>query len=80
MKYDRLNMGVFMMEKCEYCKDLNKEKNDIRIDGIYISGAGYYNYCIPIRCCPYCGTKLKKYMSSQEQKQARLNAKQKVEN
>jgi hypothetical protein len=46
---------------CKACKELNEEKNDIDIYGIHISGAGYYNYEMPIIHCPVCGTILDKY-------------------
>lgn len=46
---------------CEYCKELNTEPNRMYIDGLYINNAGYYNYRMPIICCPYCGKLLDKY-------------------
>ena len=50
------------MQECQYCKELNEEKNEIRVDEIYIYGnGGYYGWRCPIICCPYCGKKLKKY-------------------
>lgn len=49
------------MEGCKWCKELNAEKGEIRIDEIYIDIAGYYQYDCPIRHCPYCGKMLNKY-------------------
>ena len=46
---------------CKYCVELNEEKEKIRVDGIYINNAGYYNYNIPIIHCPKCGKRLDKY-------------------
>jgi len=46
---------------CKFCKELNEEKQNIRVDEIYINCAGHYNYSIPIICCPVCGTMLDKY-------------------
>ena len=46
---------------CKYCKELNEEKEKIRIEEIYISNAGYYNYDMPLRHCPVCGKILNKY-------------------
>lgn len=49
------------MEECLFCKDLNEEKNDIKVTEIYIHGAGHYNYGMPINFCPNYGKILKKY-------------------
>ena len=53
---------------CSFCKDLNEEKEDIKVTEIYISGAGYYGYGIPINYCPKCGEILKKYIVGQKPK------------
>lgn len=47
--------------KCNICEELNEEKEKIKIDGIEIQNVGYYNYHIPIYCCPICGERLNKY-------------------
>ena len=46
---------------CKWCDELNTEPNDMRIEEIYISGAGYYGYYTPIIYCPKCGTILNKF-------------------
>jgi len=46
---------------CTWCDELNEEKEKITTDTIKLSRSGYYNYRIPIYCCPVCGDKLKKY-------------------
>lgn len=49
------------MKKCKFCKELNEEKCDISIEGIYIHPVGHYNYSCDIKYCPNCGTILDKY-------------------
>lgn len=50
------------MKDCQFCRELNKEKTEIDIKDIFIHGdCGYYKWSCPIRYCPYCGKKLKKY-------------------
>lgn len=46
---------------CPVCKALNEEKEAMSVSEIYIYGAGYYNFSIPIYYCPQCGKPLKKY-------------------
>ena len=46
---------------CKYCKELNEEKEKIRIEEIYIAKAGCYSYSMPLRHCPVCGNILDKY-------------------
>lgn len=46
---------------CMWCDDLNTEPNEMSVSEIRISGAGYFNYGIPIIYCPACGKKLDKY-------------------
>lgn len=46
---------------CTVCKALNEEKEAMSVSEIYIYGAGYYNFSIPIYYCPQCGKPLKKY-------------------
>lgn len=54
-----------LINDCQFCRELDKEKTEIHIKAIYIYGdAGYYNWSCPIRYCPYCGKKLKKYNKS----------------
>lgn len=48
------------MKHCEYCKDLNEEKEDIEISELFIQHS-YYEYYMPIIYCPVCGKKLKKF-------------------
>lgn len=52
------------MEDCIFCKELNEEKSEIEIDTIFIRPAGYFNWHCPIRFCPACGTRLKKYSNN----------------
>lgn len=47
--------------ECNICKELNEEKEKIYIDGIKLECSGYYNYYIPIYCCPVCGKRLDRY-------------------
>jgi anaerobic ribonucleoside-triphosphate reductase len=54
------------MEKCQYCKDLNTEKEEMKIVEIYIQRAGYYGYRCPIKYCPNCGKILDKYKDDKE--------------
>ena len=56
------------MGKCKFCKELNEEIEEMRIDEIYIEAAGYYIYYCPIKYCPNCGTILNKYKNTVEQK------------
>lgn len=51
---------------CPWCNDLNSEPNKINVSEIYIYGAGYYNFGIPIICCPVCGTRLKRYTKTED--------------
>ena len=46
---------------CKYCDELNEEKEKITVDEIQLHPSGWYNYHIPIYCCPVCGTRLDKY-------------------
>lgn len=46
---------------CKVCIELNEEKEEMRIEEIYISNTGYYNYDAPIIHCPKCGKRLDKY-------------------
>jgi hypothetical protein len=46
---------------CKFCKELNEEKEKIRVDGIFIERAGYYKYDMPVIYCSVCGTMLDKY-------------------
>lgn len=46
---------------CPICKALNEEESAMSVAEIYIYGAGYYYFTIPIHCCPQCGKPLKKY-------------------
>lgn len=46
---------------CKWCKELNEEKEKMTVDTIYLHPSGYYNYYIPIYCCPVCGKRLNKY-------------------
>ena len=46
---------------CKWCKELNEEKEKITVDTIKLRPSGYYNYHIPIYCCPVCGKRLNKY-------------------
>jgi hypothetical protein len=45
---------------CTYCRDLNEEKQTIEVSQVHITD-GYYDYNIPIKYCPACGTILKRY-------------------
>lgn len=47
------------MGSCNYCKELNEEKNKIEIEQIY-TGDGYFDWSCVINFCPYCGEKLNK--------------------
>jgi phage FluMu protein Com len=51
--------------KCEYCKDLNAEKQDMEVSQIHMLD-GWFNYEIPIKYCPNCGKILKKYENKTE--------------
>lgn len=46
---------------CKYCKDFNKEKEDMEIYKLLIGTGGYYIYECPIKYCPNCGIVLNKY-------------------
>lgn len=45
------------MSKCETCKELNEEKEQVTITEIRISG-GYYNWYRDVLYCPTCGRKI----------------------
>jgi len=51
---------------CNFCKELNEEKEEIEIDEIYIRCAGHFYWDCPIRYCPNCGDLLKKYKPKED--------------
>jgi hypothetical protein len=52
---------------CKYCKELNEEKEKIRVEGICLERAGHYSYDMPIIHCSVCGTILDKYKGMTEE-------------
>ena len=51
---------------CKYCEGLNEEKEEIRMEEIYIEAWGYFRYECPVKYCPNCGTILNKYKKEGE--------------
>ena len=54
-------MSERMIKMCNTCKELNEEKERIKVSEIYIERAGYYSYNMPVIHCPVCGNMLDKY-------------------
>jgi Fe-S cluster assembly iron-binding protein IscA len=52
---------------CQYCKDLNNEKEKMKFVEIYIQRAGCYDYECPIKYCPNCGKILNRYKENREE-------------